>query len=204
MWSVQDGNGTFEVMPDDAIRRVELALEDLREGRMVILIDDEDRQGKRPVMAAELVTPEAINFMAVHARGLICLSMTGEQVVQLEITMMAQNNKSAHKTAFTVSIEAREGHGISAADRQTILTAVNPSATPRDIVVPGHIFPACAERGRIGANGSDGGSVDLARLAGLNPSGVICEIMNRTALYGLPNSRSSIQAGGHHRVSFAT
>jgi 3,4-dihydroxy 2-butanone 4-phosphate synthase/GTP cyclohydrolase II len=179
----QDGSGTFEVMPDDAIRRVELALDDLRAGRMVILIDDEDRENEGDlVLAAELVTPEAINFMAVHARGLICLSMTGEQVAQLEIPMMAQNNKSAYETAFTVSIEAREGvtTGISAADRaQTILTAVSPTASPRDIVVPGHIFPLRARSGGVlERTGQTEGSVDLARLAGLNPSGVICEIMN--------------------------
>lgn len=173
----------FEVMDPDPIRRVDLALKDLREGRMVILVDDEDRENEGDlVIAAEKVTPEAINFMATHARGLICLSLTGEQVERLGLTMMAANNQSAYHTAFTVSIEAREGvtTGISAADRaHTTKVAIRPDATPRDIVTPGHVFPLRARDGGVLERvGQTEGSVDLARLAGLQPAGVICEIMN--------------------------
>jgi 3,4-dihydroxy 2-butanone 4-phosphate synthase/GTP cyclohydrolase II len=173
----------FVVMHDDPIRRVELAVADLRAGRMVILVDDEDRENEGDlVLAAEHVTPEAINFMATHARGLICLSIAADQVERLGLSMMAVNNKSAYETAFTVSIEAREGvtTGISAADRaHTIQVAISPEASPRDIVAPGHIFPLRArEGGVLERTGQTEGSVDLARLAELNPSGVICEIMN--------------------------
>jgi 3,4-dihydroxy 2-butanone 4-phosphate synthase/GTP cyclohydrolase II len=173
----------FEVMNADPIRRVELAMEDLRQGRMVILVDDEDRENEGDlVVAAEKITPELINFMAVHARGLICLTLTSEQVERLGLPMMATNNQSAYETAFTVSIEAREGvtTGISAADRSlTTQVAIDPAATPRSIVTPGHIFPLRARDGGVLQRvGQTEGSVDLARLAGLNPSGVICEIMN--------------------------
>ena len=174
---------SFVVMHDDPIQRVELAVADLRAGRMVILVDDENRENEGDlVLAAEHVTPEAINFMATHARGLICLSISTEQVERLGLSMMAVNNKSAYETAFTVSIEAREGvtTGISAADRShTIQVAISPGASPRDIVAPGHIFPLRArEGGVLERTGQTEGSVDLARLADLNPSGVICEIMN--------------------------
>lgn len=173
----------FVVMHEDPTRRVELAVEDLKAGRMVILIDDEDRENEGDlVLAAECVTPEAINFMATHARGLICLSITAGQVERLGLSMMAVNNKSAYETAFTVSIEAREGvtTGISAADRaQTVRVAISEHATSRDVVAPGHIFPLRARDGGVlERTGQTEGSVDLARLAGLNPSGVICEIMN--------------------------
>jgi len=173
----------FEVMPSDPLRRVELAIADLKAGRMVILVDDEDRENEGDiVIAAEKVTPEAINFMAVHARGLICLSLTSAQVERLGLTMMATNNKSAYETAFTVSIEAREGvtTGISAADRaHTTLVAIDPGVTPRDIVTPGHVFPLQARDGGVLERvGQTEGSVDLARMAGLTPAGVICEIMN--------------------------
>lgn len=175
-------DSSFEVLNPDPIRRVELALEDLRQGRMVILVDDEDRENEGDlVCAAEKVTPEIINFMATHARGLICLSLTGEQVERLGLSMMATHNQSAYNTAFTVSIEAREGvtTGISAADRAlTTKVAIAPDATPRQIVVPGHVFPLRARDGGVLERvGQTEGSVDLARLAGLNPSGVICEIM---------------------------
>ena len=172
----------FEVMHADALKRVELAIEDIREGRMVILVDDEDRENEGDlVMAADHVTPEAINFMATHGRGLICLTMTGEQIEKLALPMMATNNQSPYQTAFTVSIEAREGvtTGISAADRaHTCLVAIQEDATPRSIVTPGHVFPLRArEGGVLTRTGQTEGSVDLARLAGCDPSGVICEIM---------------------------
>ena len=167
----------------DAIARVEQALQELRRGRMVILTDDEDRENEGDlVIAAEHVTPEAINFMARHARGLICLSLTAEQVKRLGLSMMVQDNESRFSTAFTVSIEAAKGvtTGISAADRAaTVRAASSPDAVPEDVVRPGHIFPLRARPGGVLVRtGQTEGSVDLARLAGLNPAGVICEIMN--------------------------
>ena len=172
----------FEVMHHDALKRVELAIEDICQGKMVILVDDEDRENEGDlVMAADAVTPEAINFMATHGRGLICLTMTGEQIEKLALPMMATNNQSPYQTAFTVSIEAREGvtTGISAADRaHTCRVAIQEDATPRSIVTPGHIFPLRArEGGVLTRTGQTEGSVDLALLAGRDPSGVICEIM---------------------------
>ena len=143
----------FDVMHPDPLRRVELALDDLRAGKAVILVDDEDRENEGDlVVAAERITPELINFMAVHARGLVCLSITTEQVRRLGLPMMAQQNNSAYNTAFTVSIEAREGvtTGISAADRsRTVQVAIRPDATPRDIVTPGHMFPLRARDGGV-------------------------------------------------------
>jgi len=164
-------------------QRVEEALAEIRAGKMVILVDDEDRENEGDLcMAAELATPEAVNFMAVHARGLICLTMTDEQLDRLSIPMMVQDNTSRLGTAFTVSIEAAEGvsTGISAADRATtILAAVADDATPDDLVRPGHIFPLRARPGGVLVRtGQTEGSVDLARLAGLKSAGVICEIMN--------------------------
>lgn len=165
------------------IELVEKAIDDIRNGRLVILVDDEDRENEGDlVMAAELATPEAINFMAVHGRGLICLSLTPQRCDQLELPMMVRDNSSGFGTAFTVSIEAATGvtTGISAADRaRTIRVAVAPNAKPTDLSRPGHIFPL---RARVGGvlvrTGQTEGSVDLARLAGLEPAGVICEIMN--------------------------
>lgn len=166
-----------------AIERVHRALEDIRAGRMVILVDDEDRENEGDlVMAAELVTPEAVNFMAKYGRGLICLALTEEKVAELELPMMVDSNRSSRTTAFTVSIEAAEGvsTGISAHDRaHTIRTAVRPDAKPSDLVSPGHIFPLKARPGGVlQRTGHTEGSVDLAKLAGLTPAGVICEIMN--------------------------
>jgi 3,4-dihydroxy 2-butanone 4-phosphate synthase/GTP cyclohydrolase II len=166
-----------------AIERVHRALEDIRAGRMVILVDDEDRENEGDlVMAAEKATPEAINFMAKYGRGLICLAMTEERVAQLELPMMVDSNQSSRSTAFTVSIEAAEGvtTGISAADRaHTVLTAMREDATPADLVSPGHVFPLRARPGGVlQRTGHTEGSVDLASLAGLAPGGVICEIMN--------------------------
>src|SRR5262245_20915330 len=168
-----------------AVASVEAALADVRAGKMVILVDDEDRENEGDLcMAAEKISPEAINFMAKHARGLICLSLTEERLQQLRLSMMVPDyeNSSGFGTAFTVSIEARHGvtTGISAADRaHTILTAIAPDARPNDIARPGHIFPLRArEGGVLRRAGQTEGSVDLARLAGLAPAGVICEIMN--------------------------
>ena len=171
------------VMDPDPITRVELAIEDIRAGRMVILIDDEDRENEGDLtLAADAVTPEKINFMATHGRGLICLSMTEQQIEKLELPMMVANNQSPYHTAFTVSIEAREGvsTGISAADRaHTIKTAIQPECRPHDLVTPGHIFPLKSRNGGVLVRiGQTEGSVDLARMAGLTPAGVICEIMN--------------------------
>jgi 3,4-dihydroxy 2-butanone 4-phosphate synthase/GTP cyclohydrolase II len=165
------------------LARVEEAIDAIRRGEMVILVDDEDRENEGDlVIAAEKVTPEAINFMAVHGRGLICLSMTDERLRQLNIPMMVDDNTSPYGTAFTVSIEAAEGvtTGISAADRaRTVQVAVAPDAGPRDLVRPGHVFPLRARPGGVLARtGQTEGSVDLAFLAGLEPAAVICEILN--------------------------
>lgn len=165
------------------VSAIEEALEDIRQGKMVILVDDEDRENEGDLtMAAEKMTPEAINFMAKYGRGLICLSLTEERLNELRLPMMVSDNTSRFQTAFTVSIDARKGvtTGISAADRATtILTAIDEDATHQDIVSPGHVFPLRARTGGVLVRtGQTEGSVDLARLAGLKPAGVICEIMN--------------------------
>ena len=162
---------------------IEQAIKDIRAGKMVILVDDEDRENEGDLcMAAEKVTAEAINFMATHGRGLICLSLTPDKVDDLDLPLMVDHNTSPFETGFTVSVEARCGvtTGISAADRATtILTAVRDGARPTDLVRPGHIFPLWARKGGVMVRtGQTEGSVDLARLAGLRPSGVICEIMD--------------------------
>jgi 3,4-dihydroxy 2-butanone 4-phosphate synthase/GTP cyclohydrolase II len=162
---------------------IEEALADIRAGRMVILVDDEDRENEGDLtLAAEFVTPEAINFMARHGRGLICLSITEEKALALQLPPMVHDNSSAFGTAFTVSIEARRGvsTGISAHDRATtIRTAIAETAKPEDLVRPGHVFPIIARKGGVlERTGQTEGSVDLARLAGGIPAGVICEIMN--------------------------
>ena len=165
------------------VARIEDAIEDIRQGKMVILVDDEDRENEGDLtMAAEMVTPEAINFMARFGRGLICLTMTADKCDQLRLPLMVSSNTSSFGTAFTVSIEAKKGvtTGISAADRaHTILTAVADNARPEDLARPGHVFPLRARSGGVLVRaGQTEGSVDMARLAGLRPSGVICEIMN--------------------------
>ncbi len=165
------------------VSTIEEAIEDIKAGKMVILVDDEDRENEGDLtIAAEKVTPEAINFMAKYGRGLICLSLTEEQVEKLKLPMMVSENTSTFGTAFTVSIDAREGvtTGISAADRATtILTAIAEDAKTEDLVRPGHVFPLRARKGGVLVRtGQTEGSVDLARLAGLKPAGVICEIMN--------------------------
>jgi len=164
------------------VSRIEEALEDIRQGKMVILVDDEDRENEGDLtMAAEKVTPEAINFMAKYGRGLICLSLTEERLNELRIPMMVSENTSRFQTAFTVSIDARRGvtTGISAADRAcTIMTAIDDCTKPEDLVTPGHVFPLKARKGGVLVRtGQTEGSIDLARLAGLRPGGVICEIM---------------------------
>ncbi len=165
-----------------AVATIEEAIKDIRDGKMIILVDDEDRENEGDLtMAAEKVTPEAIAFMATYGRGLICLSLTEEDVERLKLPMMVTRNTSRFGTAFTVSIEAREGvtTGISAHDRaHTILTAIDERNGPESIATPGHVFPLKARRGGVLVRaGQTEGSVDLARLAGLKPAGVICEIM---------------------------
>ncbi len=165
------------------IANIEAALEDLRQGKMIILVDDEDRENEGDlVIAAEKTTPEAINFMAKEGRGLICLSLTEQRANELELPLMVQENSSSFGTAFTISIEARTGvsTGISAADRaRTVQVAIEDDTRPFDLARPGHIFPLRAKKGGVLVRaGQTEGSVDLSRLAGLKPAGVICEIMN--------------------------
>jgi 3,4-dihydroxy 2-butanone 4-phosphate synthase/GTP cyclohydrolase II len=165
-----------------SLATIEEAIAEIRRGRMVILMDDKDRENEGDLcMAAEKVTPAAINFMATYGRGLVCLPLTEEKVKQLGLAMMVSDNTSPFGTAFTVSIDATSGitTGISAADRaKTILDAIGDDAKPQDLVTPGHIFPLRARKGGVLVRaGQTEGSVDLARLAGLNPAGVICEIM---------------------------
>src|SRR5436309_8935556 len=162
---------------------VEEAVAEIREGRMVVVVDDPDREHEGDLtIAAQFATPEAINFMATHARGLICLCLTEERADELGLRPMTDHNEAPLGTAFTVSVEAREGvtTGISAADRsRTIQVAIHPDSTPHDLVQPGHVFPLRAKRGGVLERiGQTEAAVDLARLAGLSPSGVVCEIMN--------------------------
>ncbi|MEE8414398.1 MAG: bifunctional 3,4-dihydroxy-2-butanone-4-phosphate synthase/GTP cyclohydrolase II, partial [Dehalococcoidales bacterium] len=162
---------------------IEEVVEDIRAGKLVIVVDDEDRENEGDlVIAAEKVTPEAINFMATHGRGLICMPIIGKRLDELHIPMMVVNNTSQFTTAFTVSVEAKYGTstGISAADRaKTVQTILNPKTQPDDMLMPGHIFPLRAREGGVLVRaGQTEASVDLARLAGLYPAGVICEIMN--------------------------
>ncbi len=167
----------------DAISSIEEIIDDARNGRMFILVDHEDRENEGDlVIPAQMCTPTAINFMATHGRGLICLTLQGERLDALGLPLMAQANSSRHETAFTVSIEAREGvtTGISAHDRaRTVAVAIDPRSGPQDIATPGHIFPLRARDGGVLVRaGHTEAAVDISRLAGLNPSGVICEIMN--------------------------
>jgi 3,4-dihydroxy 2-butanone 4-phosphate synthase/GTP cyclohydrolase II len=162
---------------------IEDAIEDIREGRMVVVVDDPDRENEGDLtIAAQFATPDAINFMATHARGLICLCLTEERADELALRPMTEHNEAPLGTAFTVSIEAREGvtTGISAADRsRTIQVAIHHESTAHDLVQPGHVFPLRARRGGVLERvGQTEASVDLARLAGLAPAGVVCEIMN--------------------------
>ncbi len=175
--------GPVETDFRDAISAVEEIIEDARNGRMFILVDHEDRENEGDlIIPAQWATPDAINFMATYGRGLICLSMTPERCDQLGLKMMSVNNSSRHETAFTTSIEAREGitTGISAADRaRTVAVAIDASKGAADIATPGHLFPLRAKSGGVLVRaGHTEAAVDVARLAGLNPAGVICEIMN--------------------------
>ena len=166
-----------------SLATIDEAVEDIRNGRMIIIVDDEDRENEGDlVCAAEKVTPEIISFMAIHGRGLICLPLTEERCEELQLSPQTSDNTSSLGTAFTISIEAREGvtTGISAADRaKTILTAVDPASKPWDLARPGHIFPLRAKRGGVLVRvGQTEASVDIAKIAGLAPAAVICEIMN--------------------------
>ncbi|MFD1913843.1 3,4-dihydroxy-2-butanone-4-phosphate synthase [Halodurantibacterium flavum] len=167
----------------DAISSIEEIIDDARNGRMFILVDHEDRENEGDlVIPAQMATPEAINFMAMHGRGLICLALPGPRVDALGLPLMASQNSSRHETAFTISIEAREGvtTGISAYDRaRTVAVAIDPTKTKADIATPGHIFPLRARDGGVLVRaGHTEAAVDISRLAGLNAAGVICEIMN--------------------------
>ncbi len=161
---------------------VEAAIEDIREGKFVVVVDDEDRENEGDLtIAAQFATPEAVNFMVTHARGLVCLCLTEERCDELGLRQMTEQNETPFGTAFTVSVEAREGvtTGISAHDRaHTIQVAIDPTSKPSDLVQPGHVFPLRARRGGVlQRTGQTEAAVDLARLAGLNPAGVVCEIM---------------------------
>jgi 3,4-dihydroxy 2-butanone 4-phosphate synthase / GTP cyclohydrolase II len=188
---------------------VEQAIEDYRAGKCVIIIDDEDRENEGDLcLAAEKVTPEAINFMAKHGRGLICMPVVGQRLDELSIPMMVQDNRSRFGTAFTVSIEAREGitTGISAYDRaHTIRTVLNPKTRPEDIVMPGHTFPLRVKEGGVLVRaGQTEASVDLARLSGLYPAAVICEIMDEDGhMARLPQLEQLAAAHGLRIISVA-
>ena len=175
--------GPVEKNLSDVISPIEDVIADARNGRMFILVDHEDRENEGDlVIPAQMATPDAINFMATHGRGLICLTLPSDRIDALGLPLMATQNSSRHETAFTVSIEAREGvtTGISAADRaRTVAVAIDSKATSADIATPGHVFPLRARDGGVLVRaGHTEAAVDISRLAGLNPSGVICEIMN--------------------------
>src|SRR5579871_2131145 len=174
---------SWRVTFSELVSPTETIIEEARNGRMFVLVDDEDRENEGDlVIPAQMATPEAINFMAKYGRGLICLAMTDERVRELGLPLMSPSNESRLRTAFTISIEAREGvtTGISAPDRaRTIAVAIDPSKGRNDIVSPGHVFPLVAKEGGVLVRtGHTEAAVDISRLAGLNPSGVICEIMN--------------------------
>ncbi|WP_232829318.1 3,4-dihydroxy-2-butanone-4-phosphate synthase [Tropicimonas sp. IMCC34043] len=191
----------------DAISSIDEIIEDARNGRMFILVDREDRENEGDlVIPAQMATPDAINFMATHGRGLICLSLTGERIDALGLPLMASYNSSRHETAFTVSIEAREGvtTGISAHDRaRSVAVAIDSRSTAADIATPGHVFPLRARDGGVLVRaGHTEAAVDVARLAGLNPSGVICEVMNEDGTMArLPDL---IAFGQRHGIKIGT
>ena len=177
------GERALSIAESSSFATIEEAIEDVRNGKLVVVVDAADRENEGDLtIAAQFATPEAINFMAKHARGLICLCLTAERCDELGLRQMTDRNETPHGTAFTVSIEAREGvtTGISAADRAwTVQVAIDPTKGPHDIVQPGHVFPLRARPGGVLQRaGQTEAGVDLARLAGLNPAGVICEIMN--------------------------
>ena len=189
---------------------IEDIIEDARNGRMFILVDDETRENEGDlVVPAQMATPDTINFMAKHGRGLICLSLTAERVRELGLPLMARENTSRHQTAFTVSIEAREGvtTGISASDRaRNIACAIDPTKGQKDIVCPGHVFPLEARDGGVLVRtGHTEAALDIARLAGLNPSGVICEIMNEAGTMArLPDLVSFARSHGLEIATIAS
>jgi 3,4-dihydroxy 2-butanone 4-phosphate synthase / GTP cyclohydrolase II len=191
----------------DYLSSAEELIEEARNGRMFVLADDEDRENEGDlVIPAQFATPEAVNFMARYARGLICLALTQHRVEQLGLPLMSQSNNSRHSTAFTISIEARDGvtTGISAHDRaHTIAVAINPEASRHEIVTPGHVFPLMArEGGSLVRAGHTEAAVDIARMAGLNPAGVICEIMNEDgSMARLPQLVAFAQ---HHNLKLGT
>ena len=183
MTLTHEDSGLVERDWSDAISSIEDIIEDARNGRMFILVDHEDRENEGDlIVPAQMATPEKINFMVTHGRGLVCLCLTGERVDQLGLPLMASQNSSRHETAFTVSIEAREGiaTGISAHDRaRTVAVAIDAAKGPQDLATPGHVFPLRAQPGGVLVRaGHTEAAVDISRLAGLNPSGVICEVMN--------------------------
>lgn len=199
--------GPVEKDWSDAISSVEEILDDARNGRMFILVDHEDRENEGDlVIPAQMATPEAINFMATNGRGLICLSLPGERIDALGLSLMSTNNSSRHETAFTISIEAREGvsTGISAHDRaRTVAVAIDAGKGAQDIATPGHVFPLRAKDGGVLVRaGHTEAAVDISRLAGLNPSGVICEIMNDDgSMARLPDLIAFAQ---HHGLKIGT
>ena len=186
----------------DAISSVEEIIEEARNGRLFILVDHEDRENEGDLaIPAQMATPDVINFMATYGRGLICLALPAERVDALNLPLMSSNNSSRHETAFTVSIEAREGvsTGISAHDRaRTVAVAIDPTKGPQDIGTPGHVFPLRAREGGVLVRaGHTEAVIDVARLAGLNPSGVICEVMNEDgSMARLPDLVAFAQAHG--------
>ncbi len=183
MSQTYENPGPVEADWKDAISSIEEIIDEARNGRMFLLVDHEDRENEGDlVIPAQMATPDAINFMATHGRGLICLTLPAERLDALGLNLMSTHNSSRHETAFTVSIEAREGvtTGISAADRaRTVSVAIDPTKGPQDIATPGHVFPLRARAGGVLVRaGHTEAAVDISRLAGLNPSGVICEVMN--------------------------
>ena len=193
--------------PQTCLSPIEEIIEEAKNGRMFILVDDEDRENEGDlIIPAQMVTPDAINFMATHGRGLICLAMTQERVDTLELPAMSSVNGCANRTAFTVSIEAREGvtTGISAADRaRTVMAAIDGARGPEAIVSPGHIFPLTARPGGVLVRaGHTEAAVDIARLAGLNPSGVICEIMKDDGT--MARLKDLIAFGRRHGIKIGT
>ena len=194
-------------MPQNFLSPIVDVIDDARNGRMFILVDDEDRENEGDlIIPAEMATPEIVNFMARHGRGLICLPLTSGRVAELGLDLMSTNNQSRHQTAFTTSIEAREGvtTGISAADRaRTIEVAIDPNANSADIATPGHVFPLIAQDGGVLVRaGHTEAAVDISRLAGLNPSAVICEIMNEDGTMArLPDL---VEFAKEHKLNVAT
>src|SRR5215813_12194118 len=194
-------------MPNTPFSTVPEAIEDIRAGRMVVVVDDEERENEGDLtIAAERVTPAAVNFMARYGRGLICLALTEARADALRLPLMVTNNRAPFGTAFTVSIEARKGvtNGISAADRATtILTAIDIVSKPEDLVRPGHVFPLRAKKGGVLVRaGQTEGSVDLARLSGLTPAAVICEVMHEDGT--MARVPELTKFAKHHKLKMVT